>query len=276
LPLFSGIGLRLVIWVVTFIMAVAYINAYANKVKKNPEKSIVYELEQAEKDTIIDLSNVMQLTQKHKFVLAVFGIGMIFMMFGVFKFGWFITEIAAIFLAIGIVAGLVGGLNGNDISKYFIQGAKDMTMGALVVGLARGILVIMQDGLVIDSIVNGLASVIVTLPKAVSAIGMLLVQTCLNLIIPSGSGLAATTMPIMSPLSDVVGITRQTAVLAFQFGDGITNSIIPTSGVLLANLSISKIKYEEWFKFVWPIMVIWTIIGCIFMVIATLINYGPF
>lgn len=164
----------------------------------------------------------------------------------------------------------------DEMAVSFIQGAKDMTMGALVVGLARGILVIMQDALIIDSIVNGLASVVIMLPKTISAIGMLLIQTFLNLIIPSGSGLAATTMPIMSPLSDVVGITRQTAVLAFQFGDGITNSIIPTSGVLLANLSIAKIKYEEWFKFIWPLMVLWTAVGCVFMIIATMINYGPF
>jgi uncharacterized ion transporter superfamily protein YfcC len=276
LPLFSGIGLRLVIWVVSFIMAVLYINKYASKVKMDPQNSIVYELEQNEKNTIIDLSNVKQMTGRHKLVLISFGIGMAFMMFGVFKFGWYITEIAAIFIGIGVVCAVAGGLTMDEMATSFIQGAKDMTMGALVVGLARGILVIMQDSLIIDSIVNGLASVVVMLPKTISAIGMLLIQTCLNLIIPSGSGLAATTMPIMSPLSDVVGITRQTAVLAYQFGDGITNSIIPTSGVLLANLSIAKIKYEEWFKFIWPLMVIWTIFGCIFMVIATLTNYGPF
>jgi len=98
----------------------------------------------------------------------------------------------------------------------------------------------------------------------------------LNLIIPSGSGLAATTMPIMAPLSDVIGVTRQTAVLGYQFGDGITNSIVPTSGVLLANLSIAKIKYEEWVKFVAPLMILWTVMGCIFMIIAVVINYGPF
>jgi uncharacterized ion transporter superfamily protein YfcC len=276
LPLFSGIGLRLVIWVVSFIMAVLYINKYASKVKMDPQNSIVYELEQNEKNTIIDLSNVKQMTGRHKLVLIAFGIGMAFMMFGVFKFGWYITEIAAIFIGIGVVCALAGGLTMDEMAVSFIQGAKDMTMGALVVGLARGILVIMQDSLIIDSIVNGLASVVVMLPKTISAIGMLLIQTCLNLIIPSGSGLAATTMPIMSPLSDVVGITRQTAVLAYQFGDGITNSIIPTSGVLLANLSIAKIKYEEWFKFIWPLMVIWTLFGCVFMVIATLTNYGPF
>jgi len=276
IPLFSGIGLRLVIWVVTLVMVIAYIFRYGNKVKADPKLSIVYELELQEKDNVIDLNNVMQLTTRHILVLLVFGIGMVTLIFGVFKFGWYITEIAAIFLAIGIISGVVSGMNINDVAKHFIIGAKDMAMGALVVGLARGILVIMESGMIIDTVVQGMAAGITMLPKAVSAVGMLLVQSFLNLIIPSGSGLAATTMPIMTPLSDVVGITRQTAVLAYQFGDGITNSIVPTSGVLLANLSISKIKYEEWFKFIWPLMLIWTLVGAVFMVIATVINYGPF
>lgn len=276
LPMFSGIELRLVIWAVSFVMAVWYITNYANKVKNDPKNSYVYELELEEKDSIIDLSNVKELTGRHKLVLILFGIGMAWMMYGVFKYGWYITEIAALFIGMGLVCGIAGGLSTDELSKSFIVGAKDMTMGALVVGLARGILVIMQDGLIIDTIVHGMATVVTQLPKAVAAIGMLLIQTFLNLIIPSGSGLAATTMPIMSPLADVVGMTRQTAVLAFQFGDGITNSIIPTSGVLLANLSIAKIKYEEWFKFIAPLMVMWTVIGCIFMVIAVFMNYGPF
>lgn len=276
LPMFSGIGLRFIIWAATFILVTAYIFRYANKVKADPKQSIVYELELEEKDSVIDLSGIKEFSGTHKLVLLVFGVGMGILIFGVFKFGWYITEIAAIFLAIGIVSGLVSRMSLNDICMHFIAGAKDMTMGALVVGLARGILVVMESGLIIDTIVQGMASAIMMLPKAISAVGMLIVQSCLNLIIPSGSGLAATTMPIMTPLSDVVGITRQTAVLAYQFGDGITNSIIPTSGVLLANLSISKIKYEEWVKFIWPLMLIWTLMAAVFMVIATAINYGPF
>jgi uncharacterized ion transporter superfamily protein YfcC len=194
----------------------------------------------------------------------------------VFKFGWYITEIAAIFLAMGIVGGLVGGMNLDEIAKDFIAGAKDMTTGALVVGLARGILVIMEGSMIIDTIVFGMASVVSSLPKSVSAVGMLLVQSFLNFFIPSGSGQAATTMPIMAPLSEVIGLTRQTSVLAYQFGDGISNSIIPTSGVLLANLSVAKIKYEVWVKYVAPLMGLWTLMAAVFMVISVLINYGPF
>lgn len=275
-PMFSGIGMRLVIWVCTLTLVIAYIYRYANKVKADPMKSLVHELEVEEKDKAIDLSTIKQLTKRDVLVLLIFGLGMLLLVFGVFKYGWYITEIAAIFLAIGILSGLVAGTGLDDIAKQFIAGAKDMATGALVVGLARGILIIMEGSMIIDTIVYSLAAVITNLPKVISAIGMLLVQSFLNLIIPSGSGLAATTMPIMSPLSDVIGLTRQTAVLAYQFGDGITNSIVPTSGVLLANLSIAKIKYEEWFKFVGPLMILWTLMASIFMIIATLINYGPF
>ncbi|MGB4438617.1 MAG: YfcC family protein, partial [Sedimentibacter sp.] len=263
LPMFSGIGMRLVIWVCTLALVIGYIYRYANKVKADPSKSIVYELEQQEKDMTIDLSAIRKMTKKDSIVLLIFAVGMGILIFGVFKFGWYITEIAAIFLAIGIFSGIASGMPVDDVAKHFITGAKDMTMGALVVGLARGILVIMEGSLIIDTIVFGLASVISTLPKSISAVGMLLVQSFLNLIIPSGSGLAATTMPIMAPLSDVIGVTRQTAVLAYQFGDGITNSIVPTSGFLMANLTIAKIKYEEWVKFVAPLMILWTLLGCI-------------
>lgn len=276
LPMFSGIGLRLVIWVCTLVLVIGYIYRYANKVKADPTKSLVYELELAEKDHAIDLNNVKQMTSRHTAVLLIFGLGIGILIFGVFKFGWYITEIAAIFLAIGIFGGLAGGMNLDDLAKSFIEGARDMTTGALVVGLARGILVIMEGSMIIDTIVFGMASVVSSLPKAVSAVGMLLVQTILNFFIPSGSGQAATTMPIMAPLSEVIGLTRQTAVLAYQFGDGISNSIIPTSGVLLANLSVAKIKYETWVKYVAPLMGLWTLMAAVFMVIAVLINYGPF
>jgi uncharacterized ion transporter superfamily protein YfcC len=130
--------------------------------------------------------------------------------------------------------------------------------------------------MILDTIVHSLSSIISAFPKAVCALGMLLVQTFLNFIITSGSGLAATTMPIMSPLSDVLGITRQTAVLAYQFGDGITNYIAPTSGILMANLALAKIPYNKWVKFIWPLIVIWTLLGAIFVVYASMINYGPF
>lgn len=276
IPLFSGIQLRLAVWACTVALVSIYTYKYAMKVKKDPSKSYVYDLEKNHSKDTIDESSVEKMTGRHSLVLAVFAGGMLLIIFGVFKYGWYITEIAAVFLAMGIISGLVEGMNLDDLSNTFIEGAKDLTTGALVVGIARGILVVMQDASIIDTIVYALAQAISMLPRSVSAIGMLIVQSFLNFIIPSGSGLAATTMPIMAPLADVIGVTRQTAVLAYQFGDGITNLIVPTSGVLMASLTISKISYEQWAKFAAPLMVLWTLMGCAFMVVAVAINYGPF
>lgn len=276
LPLFSGIKLRIVIWVATVILVSLYISIYAKKVKSNPKHSLIYDIEQTEANTSFDLSNIITLSKKQAIVLLVFLAGMLIMLFGVFKYEWYLTEISAIFLAIGIISGLLYGMKLNDLANSFIEGAKDIAYGALIVGLARGILVIMQDAMVLDTIVHSLASVISSFPKAVCALGMLLVQTLLNFIITSGSGLAATTMPIMSPLADVLGITRQTAVLAYQFGDGITNYIAPTSGILMANLALAKIPYNKWVKFIWPLIAMWTLMGALFVVYASITNYGPF
>ena len=219
-PMFSGMGLRLIIWVCTLVLVSGYIYWYAKKVKADKKNSYVYELEMEEKDMAIDLSNIKQMTTRDTLVLLIFAVGMGILVFGVFKFGWYITEIAAIFLAIGIFSGLASGMKLDDIAKHFINGAKDMTTGALVVGLARGLLVIMEGAVIVDTIVHGLAAAISVCQNHLRYRNAL-VRLSLT-IIPSGSGLAATTMPIMSPLADVINLTRQTAVLAYQFGDGIT------------------------------------------------------
>jgi len=249
---------------------------YGEKVKKNPSLSVVSELEEEEKHKVIDLTNIPKLEGRHYLVLLTIVIGFAFIIYGVFELGWYITEIGSTFLAMGIIAGLLGKLGPSKIGKEFVDGAKSIVFGALVVGVARGILVVMQDGKIIDSIINGLASTIQVLPNAISVVGMYIVQVVINFFIPSGSGQAAATMPIMTPLADIIGVTRQTAVMAYQFGDGFTNSIIPTSAALMGVLSVAKISYEKWVKFLWPLMLIWLGTGAIFLIIANIINYGPF
>lgn len=276
LPLFSGMGFRLICLAVFLITTAWYIIRYAEKVRKNPQCSIVAELEKEEGNLKVDLDNIPTMQLKHNLVLLVLVVGFGFIIHGVFKSGWYITEIASAFLAMGIFAGLLGGLGPSKVASEFVAGAKSIVFGAMVVGIARAILVIMQDGLIIDTIINGLAAAVQSLPKSVSVIGMYVVQLIISIVIPSGSGLAATTMPIMTPLADIVGITRQTAVLAYQFADGFTNSIIPTSAATMGYLSIAKIPYEKWVKFLAPLMAVWIVAGAIFLVIANAINYGPF
>lgn len=276
LPLFSGIGLRFVILGVMLVLVNIYLLRYAHKVKNDPEKSIVRELEIEESDHKIDLSNLPDLTSRHIGILLLFAAGLGVIIYGVFSLGWYITEIATVFLAMGIIGGFVGNLGPSKVAQEFVVGARGIVFGALVVGIARGILVVMTDGYIIDSIIHGLATAINTLPTAIAVLGMYVVQVVINFFIPSGSGQAAATMPIMAPLADVLNINRQVAVTAYQFGDGITNSIIPTSAALMGVLSVAKIPYEKWFKFVYPVMLIWISMGAVFLLIAHFTNYGPF
>ncbi len=276
LPLFSGIQMRFAVLAVMLVVTTAYLLRYGHKVKEDPSYSFVRELELEEKHKVIDLSDIPAFEKQHYLVLLTLLIGFGFIIYGVFEKGWYITEIASAFLAMGIIGGLLGKMGPSDISKEFVEGARGIVFGALVVGIARGILVIMQDGSIIDSIINGLANGIQSMPKSVAVLGMYIVQVIINFFIPSGSGQAAATMPIMVPLSDVLNINRQVAVMAYQFGDGFTNSIIPTSAALMGVLSVAKISYEKWVKFLWPLMLIWIGIGGIFLIIANITNYGPF
>lgn len=276
LPIFSGIAFRLVVLVVMLAATTVYLIRYGDKVKKNPLASYVAELEEEEKDKVVDLDVLPTFEVKHLFVLLSIIAGLGVIIYGVFKLGWYFSEIGAVFLGVGILGGAFGRLGPSRQAQEFVKGARSLVFGALVVGVARGILVVMQDGQIIDTIVHGLAAAIQALPKAVSVIGMYVVQIVINFFIPSGSGQAAATMPIMTPLADVVGINRQIAVVAFQFGDGFTNSIIPTSAALMGVLSVANIPYEKWFKFIWPLMLIWIGIGAVFLIAANVINLGPF
>ena len=275
LKMFSGLEFRIIGFVFLYLSAVIYTMNYAKKVKANPEYSYVYEEMQKNKEVGI-LDESVQFTGVHQAValvcLAFLGV----MIYGVMKLDFYITELAAVFLAMGIVGGLVGRLGPNQIAMHFVAGCRDIVFGALVVGVARAILVVLQDGQIIDTIIHGLANGVSIFPKGLAAVGMFWVQSIINFFIPSGSGQAAATMPIMAPLADLLGITRQTAVLAFHYGDGFSNSIIPTSASLMGVLAMAHVPYEKWFRFIWPLMVIWTIIGSVMCYIAAVINLGPF
>ncbi|HLR14740.1 MAG TPA: AbgT family transporter [Bacillota bacterium] len=274
LPLFSGIVLRIIIQIILVAIASWYIISYAQKVKRDPKKSLVYDLEVEEQSS--DESFEVEFTTRHKLVILTIISGFGTIIYGVTQ-GWSTsTDLAAIFLAIGIVSGLIGGTSPNQIAEDFIEGAKELTYGALIVGLARAIVVVLQDGNIIDTVIHGAAQLLTWLPSYLSATGMYLFQVFLNFFIPSGSGQAATTIPIMAPLGDLIGISRQSVVLAYQLGDGFTNAIFPTSAILMAGLSIAKIPYNKWVRWVLPLMLCWIVVGMLMMIISVLIGYGPF
>jgi len=275
LPLFSGIGFRLIGYFAVLGSGIIYVYRYANKIQKNPELSPTYEDDKNSKHNY-DLDEIPEFTGKHKAVLGVFVLGLAILAYGVVQLGFYITELSAMFLIIGIASGIVAKMGINQIAEEFVNGAKELVYGALVIGLATSIMVVMQEGNIMDTIIYALASVVQGLPPALSAVGMFIVQSFINLIVPSGSGQAAVSMPIMAPMADVVGITRQTSVLAFQFGDGFSNVISPTSGYFMAAIAIGGIKWEKWARWMLPLFLIWSAIGATLVFVSVLINYGPF
>ncbi|MEA0555063.1 AbgT family transporter [Lysinibacillus irui] len=270
-PLFSGIGFRAVVYIFVLGFAIFYVSRYAFKVKKNPQASVIYDIEQKAKSTVSEI-DIPTLTGKHKFVFIVMACGIGFNIYGVFNWGWFLTQLTASFLIMGLIAGLIGGLKPATIFDSFIDGAKAVTFGALIVGFARAITVVLEQGKIIDTIVYAASETIGHLPHAISAIGMLFIQALLNLFISSGSGQAAATMPIMIPITDLLGLERQVAVLAFQYGDSLTNSIIPTSSALMAYLAVAGIPYEKWIKFIWKMILGWAVIACLALIAAVAIG----
>lgn len=273
LPLFSGLGYRIFCYIVFLGIGLWFILNYAKKVKLDPTKSLVYGYEGQRDIKDFELKEVEDFTIRHKLVLLTFGINIVLLVVGAIKFGWYTTELSALFLGFGIVAGFIGGFTPNQIAKNFTRGMAGVVSGALVVGFARAIVIILEEGVVLDTLVYGFSQPLMGLGSSIAAIGMFIVQSFLNFFIGSSSGLAAATMPIMVPLSDVLGVTRQTAVLAFQFGDGITNMLWPS---MIYYLAFADIPYNKWFKHVIMLNVVLSIAGVILVAIAQFMSYGPF
>lgn len=273
LPMYSGMGLRIAILAAFYVLTVVYIYRHAMKVKRNPELG-EYGKFSREGQTQLDKS--FKMGKRHFLALMVLLLNFIFLVYGVIKLGWYISEIGGLFLLSAIIMGFIGGLSPSRMANGFISGASDMVSGALIIGIAQTILVIITNGGLLDTILYYAAGLVEHLPPAINAVGMFIVQMFLNFIVPSGSGQAALTMPIMAPLADLMGVTRQTAVLAFQLGDGISNMIFPTSGLLLAGLAVAGISFTKWVRWVLPYLAIQVVIAVIFLVIAQVIHYGPF
>lgn len=202
----------------------------------------------------------------HFFILTLLAFTIVFLIVGVMGYGWYVMEIATLFLAMGLASGLAMGKKANELTQLFIAGAKDILSAAMVVGLAGGIIVILKNGHIIDTILYYLSQSMSDFGKVASVGMMYLIQNILNVFIPSGSGKAALTMPMMSQFSDLIGISRQATVLAFQLGDGFTNMITPTSGVLIGVLGVAKIPYEKWFRWIAPLMIILIVLGFLLLI----------
>jgi uncharacterized ion transporter superfamily protein YfcC len=356
IPLFSGIGYRFVCWVILTVIGIVFVLWYANKVKKHPMASVVYEDDEywRRQQTEVESREAADRSQgdghgapqsaapskdaKCRFhlspswivyglitALLVFcairypmttmkvgnkastlpllpiGAGMFamigffalrksvayfiltllfgtvyYLIVGVLGYGWYIMEIATLFLFMGVCSGLAIGKSASDIAKLFIEGMGDILSAAIVVGLAAGIVIVLQDGGVIDTILYGLSKSMNNLGTIASTEIMYGIQTLINIVIPSGSAKAAITMPIMAPFSDLIGISRQTTVMAFQFGDGFTNMITPTSGVLIATLGVARIPWEKWVRFIWKFILVLIVIGALLLIPTVTMSLNGF
>ena len=276
LPIFSGLGYRFVCLVVFLIVTNIYIIWYAKKIKANPESSVVYEMEQENKKIEVSEKQHDKIEGRHYLVLLIVIACFVLLVYGSQNWKWKLQENAAMFIWMGVLSGFAYGFGPSKIAEEFTKGAKKLVYGALMIGMANGISLILTDGKILDTTVQYLGGLLVTLPSYLQAAGMFLMQLLINGLITSGSGQAAATMPIMLPVADIIGITKQTTVLAFNFGDGLSNYILPTSSALMGFIAMVGISYSNWMKFMWKLFLIWTVVGTVLVIVANSINYGPF
>ena len=274
---FSGAGLRAVLLVTLLSLGAFWTMRYARRVGADPQRSYIYADEsEVEKrhlyaEGMATEARVMTGRQKIALVLAAPVLGVT--IWGVMTQGWFMVEMAGMFILIMLVIGLVSGVRPSELCLSFSEGMRSVLEAAIIVGVARSVAVILEDGRILDTMVHGLANLVGNLPGELAAVGMFIVQGAFNFVVPSGSGQAVVTMPVMAPLSDLVGVTRQTSILAFQLGDGLPNLIYPTSGFFMAALAIAGVRWERWVKFYLPLLGMWVFVAICFLVFAQLIGW---
>ena len=266
LPLFSGMGYRIFCWAFLTLLMVVFVCFYARRTKGQTSPRDPSGLGRSDKS----------LTRRQSWILVVLLLTVIALIIGVTCWDWYMPEITGLFLGMGIVCGVIAGFSANRIADELIAGARDILSAALVVGFASGIIVILQDGKVVDSILHGMQEGLDGSSPAASLSAMYGIQALINFIIPSATAKAAITIPIMAPFADMVGVSRQAMVLAFQFGDGFTNMVTPTSGVLVAALAMARIPYAKWVKWVWKGVAVLLVLGLLLLLATVLFPMAEF
>jgi uncharacterized ion transporter superfamily protein YfcC len=265
-PPTSGYWFRLILFVPFFLVGWLHVQKYALSSWKMSGSVSTVSAEEVSKD-------YPAITAKHWMVLIALIIAILIIVFGIAKWHWYLVELGAVFFALTIIVVFIGRLNADKAAITFGVGASELASTALMIGFARSVALILEDGEVMHTIVYYLSVPLQKAGPELAAVGMFFFQSLINLFIPSGSGQAFITMPLMTPMADILNVTRQTAVLAYQFGDGFTNMIVPTNAVLMGIIGMAGITYGKWFKFVWPLMIKIWITGTIALVIAVLIGY---
>ena len=252
LPTYSGWPIRMGILLPFVLIGTHHVYKYSKEVQLDPARSLLTGLDMPAADAPTTDYPALKLT--HVAILCTFLLALGVAVWGIARWGWYLTELGAAFLIVGVVTALIGRVGPSEMAREFVVGAKELTETALLVGVARGIALIMEDGQILHTIVHALSVPLGTVGPELAGVGMMLMQTLLNLFMPSGSGQAFVTMPLMAPLSDLLGVSRQIAVQAFLFGDGFANMIVPTNAVLMGILGMAGVPYDRWFRFCLPLL----------------------
>lgn len=275
-PVYSAMGFRVVIWLIMMSVTFWYILRYASRVRKDHSISPTGFKNPSAAHIDIEAISKEKMTWRQKILTMMLLLTIILQMIGPMLWGWGFAEIGAMWLISGILAGIVAGFSNEKICEIMGNACAGIFSGVICIGLARSISVVLTEGNILDTIVYGLSVPLQQIPTTVSAIGMFIIQAMLNFFVPSGSGQATVAMPIMAPLADVVGLTRQTAVMAFQLGDGLTNMIMPTTGAIFVYIGVAKISYSTYLRWIFPLFLTLVCIAIVSILIATIIQLGPF
>lgn len=266
----SGLGFRLFMFLPFFALGYIHVVRYSKKVRQDPANSLVADIPEAQPPAPPETGPI---TMRQRWILMATLATLALVVWGIKQHQWYFVELGAAFVALAVLVGLIDRMSFDDMANRFISGAGELIGTALLIGFARAIEITLSDGMVLHTIVHGLSQPLQAAGGELSAVGMLFIQSILNFFIPSGSGQAYVTMPIMAPISDIVGVSRQVAVLAYQMGDGFMNMVVPTNAVLMGILGICGIPYGRWFRFIWPLILQLVLLGSITMVIAVVTGY---
>lgn len=275
LPMFSGMLFRWIIYFIFMFLAIWWTVRYAKKIEKNPEASFTNELDFSEMKLDEEILNNSKLTPKNIIVLIGFVICIGYMIYGCTKLKWEFNQISALFLLGGVFTGVVWGYKPDKIGEIMVSSIQSIAIVVVIIGLGRSIYVVLHTAKVVDTLIYWMYLSIKILPKSLGVVGMFIVQAIINLFIPGTTGQAAATMPIMIPLADLMGINRQVAVLAFQFGNGFTKLLWPTGSIAII-CGLAKVPLDRWYKFFMPLFGMFFALCCVILILAQFINYGPF
>lgn len=277
----DGFSFRIVLYFISILVAIIYVCVYASTIKKDPSKSLVYSKKNEHYQYFVkneiskedNVQNTLEFTFARKLVLLLFGFMILFLVFSIVQLGWWMQEMTMLYLGVAIISAFICRLGESEMWDAFVKGSESLITAALIIGLARGVMIVCDDGLITATMLNAATNFLYNLPRPFFIILNEIIQIFIGFIVPSSSGHASLTMPIMAPLADFLSIPRSSVVIAMQTSSGLINLITPTSGVIMAVLGISKLSYSTWFKFVLPLFIIEFFISILVIIANVYLNF---